>query len=152
MTETRVKWNPAAQRLGNKGFTISELLLVVVVVIVVAAIIFPVAKYTKDRMEGIMCSNNLREVGLTLYIYAREHAGSFPPTLKALYDEQYLADEELMDCPATKGKGTPLDPDYIYTAGLTIKDPSTAMLLRDKSDNHRKGKNILYLNGAVLCE
>ncbi len=142
------KWD-----IGSKGFTISELVLVLVIALVVGGLMLPFIRYNARRMDKTACANNLRQVGLALYIYAKEHEGRFPPTLKALYDERYLADRRLMDCPASRDTGTPESPDYIYTAGLSVRDPSLTALVRDKARNHpRGGKNILYVNGAVVWE
>ena len=137
--------------LGNKGFTIGELVVVFVIVLVIAVLMLPVIQYSSRKMDRTMCANNLRQTGLALYIYAKEHGGKFPPVLKTLYDEHYLADRRLMDCPASKSIGTPESPDYIYTAGLSVKDPSLTILVRDKAKNHpSEGKNVLCVNGAVV--
>ena len=134
----------------NKGFTLGELLLVLAVVVVIIGLLLPVIQYNNRRMERIACANNLRQIGLALYIYAKEHEGVFPPSLKVLYDEQYLADKRLMDCPASRETGSPDSPDYIYTAGLSVRSSSLEPLVRDKAKNHaRKGTNVLYVNGEV---
>ena len=137
-------------RPDAKGFTLSELLVVFVIVILIGALMLPLIRYSQIRMERIRCANNLREIGLAMYIYAREHDGSFPPGLSTLYEEKYLADGTLMDCPGTSRTGTPEGPEYIYTAGLSVRSPSLAFLARDSSGNHgEKGGNVLYVNGAV---
>ena len=140
------------KKITNNGFTLGELLLVFVVILLIGGLMLPFIRYIHKSMEQTICANNLRETGLALYIYAREHEGKFPPTLKTLYDEQYLADGNLMDCPASKESiGTPQNPDYIYTAGLSVKDSSLGILVRDKTKNHPYGgKNILYVNGTVI--
>lgn len=114
---------------------------------------FPFIRHNRAKWENTICANNLREIGLAMYIYAREHDGEFPPSLAALYEEQYLADEQIMDCPADRHVGTPEDPDYIYVAGLSIEDPSLAPLVYDKAENHSgNGRNSLFLNGTVTWE
>ncbi|RKY42132.1 MAG: hypothetical protein DRP85_03715 [Candidatus Makaraimicrobium thalassicum] len=137
----------------EKGFTISELLLVFVIVLIVGGVMMPVIRHNYRKMEKTICANNLRQIGLALYIYAGEHKKKFPPTLKTLYDEHYLADRRLMDCPATEVIGTPGEPDYIYTAGLSARNSSLTPLVRDKAKNHAEGGgNILYVNGRVVWE
>lgn len=139
--------------MKDKGFTISELLVVFTVVIITSGFMFPAIQYTRVRMRKIMCANNLREIGMALYIYAKENGGKFPQTLKTLYDEHYLADKKIMDCAGTKEIGTPLLPDYEYTEGMTIKDSSREVLVKDKPQNHaHKGVNVLYLNGKIEWE
>ncbi len=136
--------------MGRKGFTISELLVVFTIVIVLGCLMAPFVQYSRHRMEKITCTNNLRELGLGLYIYAREHAGEFPPSIQTLYEEDYLADRGCMDCPGTKIVGTPEATDYIYTAGLSVRGPSLEILVKDKEKNHLKtGRNVLLVNGTV---
>ena len=139
--------------LNNKGFTLGELLVVFAIVAAMVFLIFPVINYVNARTDKVMCTNNIRAIGLALYIYARENDGKFPESIKTLYDEKYLADRRFTDCPATKNIGTPENPDYIYTAGLNIKSPSSKILVKDKEENHSSGKkNVLYVNGATKWE
>lgn len=140
-------------RVGRGGFTLSELLMVFVIVIIIMVLMMPFIRRSMERTDNILCANNLRNMGLALYIYAKEHNGSFPSTLKALYDGQYLADEKTMNCPASVSVGTPESPDYIYTSGVSVRSPSLDVLARDKAKNHpQKGKNVLYVSGAVAWE
>lgn len=127
--------------------------MVFVIALIMAALITPFIRYNQEKMGKAMCANNLRQIGLTLYIYAKEHNGNFPPALKTLYDEHYLADRRIMDCPASDATGTPESPDYMYTAGLSVRDPSLAPIARDKATNHPKGGgNALHVNGEVTWE
>jgi len=135
--------------MNKKGFTISELLLVFAIVLVLGVLMLPFIKYSQTKMERTFCANNLRQVGLALYIYAREHAGKFPENIQALYDEQYLSDKHLMDCPASQETGTVESPDYIYAGGLSVRDLSSKHLLEDKKGNHDGGENILYVNADI---
>lgn len=137
--------------LTRRAFTISELLMVFLILIIIGALMLPVIHFSRQSMEETMCGNNLRQIGLAVYIYAREHDGKFPPTLKTLYDEHYLADKRLMDCPASKSIGTVDAPDYVYAGGLSVRDASLTPLVRDKSENHpRGGTNVLHVNGGVV--
>ena len=90
------------------------------------------------------------EIGKALYIYAGEHKGAFPASLETLYDEEYLADRTLMDCPAAKKTGTPSSPDYNYTGGLSVRDPSQRILVQDRPGNHPQGgRNVLLVDGTA---
>lgn len=137
----------------NKGFTISELIMVFAIVIVVAILMQPFVRGSRRENEKVLCANNLRELGLALYIYARENEGKFPSTLKTLYGEEFLSDEEFLRCPAVRGREASGASDYIYTAGMTVMSPSVTPLVMDRAKNHEKwGKNILYVNGSVAWE
>jgi len=138
--------------MNRKGFTISELLLVFLTVIMLGILILPFIRYSRAKMEKTLCANNLRQVGLSLYIYAREHGGNFPENLRTLYEEQYLSNAQFMDCPATKEIGTIDCPDYVYKAGLSVRDVSSKHLLVDKPANHAGGGNVLFVNADVEWE
>ncbi|MCK5451130.1 MAG: type II secretion system protein [Candidatus Omnitrophica bacterium] len=136
---------------GIKGFTISELLTVFAIVSVIGMILWPLIKYNNVRIDRIICEKNLQQTALALYMYALENEGKYPASLKVLYDEKYLSDASLMDCPGSKKVGTIESPDYIYTAGLFAKKSSGEVLVRDKKRNHPGGgMNVLYVNGTVL--
>ncbi len=138
------------KHIKNKGFTIVELLLIFAVVAIVFVLLLPFIKYTREEMEKTVCANNLQRIGLAAYIYARENGGKFPLSIEALYDGKYLADRKVWDCPASKDEGSPENPDYIYTAGLSVKDPSSSELVKDKARNHPNGaRQVLFINGAV---
>lgn len=138
--------------MNEKGFTIGELLLVFVIVLVIGGLLTPLIRFNQKRMDQITCENNLREIGRALYIYAREHDGKFPSSIEMLYEQQYLADERVMDCPASKHVGILKDPDYIYKHGLSVRSNSSDTLMTDKEENHPNGKNVLYVNGLVAWE
>jgi prepilin-type N-terminal cleavage/methylation domain-containing protein len=141
------------QSKDNKGFTLVELALVVVIVLMICIPLGPFIRESRNRLDKVVCANNLREIGLAMYIYAREHDGRFPPELRALYEEHYLSDTRLLDCPATKTGGTLESPEYVYAPGLTIRSASLEPLVRDKDKNHsRGGGNTLYVNGNVAWE
>lgn len=135
--------------LTDKGFTLGELLLVLAIVIILGVVFAPVIKYNNERMDRITCANNLREIGLASYIYAKEHGGKFPPEVKTLFDEEYLSDTLLLDCPSSKKKGTLEDPDYIYTEGLSVRSESLDVLASDEAGNHPSGENVLHVDGRV---
>lgn len=138
-------------KIGQKGFTIGELLIVIAIVLLISVPMVPFIKQSRAKLDKVICANNLRETGLALYIYAREHNGQFPPAIKTLYDEKYISDAKLLDCPAANTAGTLENPEYVYTPGLTIKSPSLEPLLQDKTKNHPQGgKNVLYVNGNVV--
>jgi len=137
---------------GEKGFTLGELLVVFALVMGVILLLHPIARKIHERSDRVICANNIREIGKASYIYAKEHARKFPDTLKTLYDEKYLADAGLADCPATRHKGTPDDPDYVFSDGLSVTDPSEKILVQDKTGNHQGGRNVLFVNGVVSWE
>ena len=133
----------------NNGFTLGELVIVFGIVMLMLVCLRPVVKEIYEKADKLHCAGDLRELGRGMYMYASEHYGNFPETIKALYDEKYLANEGFTDCLGGEHKGTPEDPDYKYTPGLSVKDKSKLLLVADKQGNHPGGKNVLTVDGTV---
>jgi competence protein ComGC len=133
-----------------KGFTVKELLFVVVLVFLVAYLSQPAFEMVQLKRSRTVCAVNIQKITKAMYIYAKEHGGNFPPALKTLYDEEYVSDRDMADCPGSGHKGTPEEPDYFYTPGLSVRADSSATLVRDDKGNHSGGMNIVTVNGTVI--
>ena len=134
---------------SKQGFTIGEVLVVLGIVLMVVFLLQPFVRQTNEKADRVGCLSNLRELGRAISIYAREHHGKFPPTIKTLYEEEYLANISALDCPSTKKTGTLNDPEYVYTPGLAASDPSMMELIKDADGNHSGGHGVLTVNGTV---
>ena len=139
-------------KANNRGFTIGELLIVLGIVLAVVFLLQPFVQQTTEKVDRAGCISNLRELGRAMFIYAREHHKQFPLTIKTLYEEEYLADAGILDCPATKKIGTLDDPEYIYTPGLSVTDPSEMELIKDFEGNHSGGHSVLTVDGTVFWQ
>jgi len=136
--------------LKNKGFTIGELITVLLLVMIVVVLLQPFVRQMSEKMDKVTCANNLRALGRGIYIYAKENNGEFPETVKTLFDDGYLADIRIVDCPASKQQGTLTDLDYEYKQEMSVKAPSMETLINDKEGNHSAGANRLTVNGKVI--
>lgn len=72
----------AGQRSGGRrahGFTLVELLVVIAIIAILAGMLLPTLGRAKEAGKRIACVNNLRQLGLTLRMYADDNSDYFPP-------------------------------------------------------------------------
>ncbi len=69
---------PRPSRNRRAAFTLIELLVVIGIIAVLAAILFPVFLTARGKAREISCLSNLREIGVSVSLYAQDYDGLYP--------------------------------------------------------------------------
>jgi prepilin-type N-terminal cleavage/methylation domain-containing protein len=62
----------------NPYFTLIELLVVIAIIGILAAMLLPALKLARDSSKSIVCSNNIKQLGTVITMYAGENDGFLP--------------------------------------------------------------------------
>ncbi len=156
-----------ADLVNNKSFTLLEMLATMAIILVLAFLLHPAAMKAIKAVEGIQCTNNLRQLGQGLAMYLQDY-GIYPPSVRyapsgeegSLVDAltSYIDNQHsVFICPSTDESFKFNELSYVYHQDVKKNATDDWLLvcarLPESSNPHLGDRaNILWIDGHIGAE
>jgi len=143
----------------KRRFTLIELLVVIAIIGILAAMLLPALSMAREAARKIDCTNNLKQVGLSVRMYSTVYGEAYPDAngrtgLYMLASEGFLENTNIFTCKSTSDRVTNIgeistSSSYCYAGGINEATSVDSAIAGDRSNNHDKYGNLLFVDGHV---